>query len=78
MLLDVLTKCFQILEEVFSCDMEGDTATQTSVVDRFFLMVVFFLCPFVYYRKVCEWMHPKKGNISVHFSPTCLKHIYSV
>lgn len=41
MFLNVLTTYFQILEEVFSCDMEGDTATQTSVIYRFFLMVSF-------------------------------------
>jgi len=69
-------KCSQILEKVFSYDMEGDTATQASVVDGFFItwLVFFFLCPFVFSRKVCELMHPKKGHVYVHFPPTSMNY----
>lgn len=45
----------------------------------FFLMAVFFLCPFVFSGKVCEVMHPKKGHIYVHFPPTSFRYnVYSV
>lgn len=40
----------------------------------FFPHGCFFLCPFVFSRKVCEVMHPKKGHVYVHFSPTSIRH----
>lgn len=49
--LTALMKCFQILEEVFSYDMEGDTAMQASVVNVFFLMAVFFPLPFCLFQE---------------------------
>lgn len=78
MLLTALKKCFQILEKVFPYDVESDTATQATIVDVvllfFFPHGCFFLCPFVFSRKVCEVMHPKKGHVYVHFSPTSIRY----
>lgn len=71
MLLTAVTKCFQILEKVFSDDMEGDTAMQVSVVDGFFFLVaVFFIFALLSFPGRCvSWCMPRKGTFLYIFLP---------